>query len=250
MHDIKDKIDALFLDYNGQALETLLTEIRQVVSGRIVFTTSLGKEDQCITHAIMSQKLAIDIITLDTGRFFEETYKVWSATEEKYGASIQPFYPNTDSVEALVADIGINGFYDSLENRKACCNVRKVEPLGRALKGADVWITGVRASQNVGRSQMGYTSFDQVRDLVKVNPLLNWSNHVMDDYVAANDIPINSLHARNYRSVGCAPCTRAIKLGDDERSGRWWWEAEEGVNSQECGLHVGPDGRLIRSNKV
>ena len=189
---------------------------------------------------------SIDVVTLDTGRLFPETYALWAKTEEKYHKKIQAFYPNQKDVEALVSKNGINGFYESLEARKSCCHVRKVIPLERALNNVDIWITGIRGNQTANRQNMNFVEWDEQRKLVKVNPLLDWSKKTIDSYVETNTIPVNILHSQNYPSIGCQPCTRAIKPGEDERAGRWWWENEVNGNGQECGLHVGPDGRLVR----
>ena len=229
-------------------LEERLASLRQVAVGRIVFTTSLGMEDQAIAHAIFSQNLDIEIVTLDTGRLFAEHYVLWAETEARYSAKIASVFPCRKAVEAMVAKQGINGFYDSVENRKACCSVRKVEPLGRILAGADVWITGLRAAQTAGRGQLEFIGWDGVRKLQKTNPLLDWSTEQLEAYIASHNVPVNPLHVKGYPSIGCQPCTRAVTTGQNERSGRWWWEQNiKGEAGQECGLHIGPDGRLVRA---
>ena len=215
--------------------------------GRVVFTSSLGIEDQALTHVIARSGLAIEIVTLDTGRLFPETYAVWAETERRYGMRILAYYPHTGSVETLVANDGIDGFYASLQARKACCNVRKVEPLRRALNGAAVWITGLRAEQSRERSGLAFAEFDTGHGILKVNPLLDWSRAAVEAFVHEHDVPINALHAQGFPSVGCAPCTRAVQPGEQERAGRWWWEQD---GAQECGLHVGSDGRLVRTRPV
>lgn len=212
--------------------------------GRIVFTTSFGVEDQAITDLIMSQDLAIDIVTLDTGRLFPETYKVWAETEAKYGRRIRAYYPDASAVEALIADQGIDGFYYGLEMRKACCDVRKVAPLARALEGASGWITGLRADQSANRSVARLVEADAARRLVKLNPILDWTRDDAVAHTQGNAVPVNALHGQGYLSIGCAPCTRAIQPGEPERAGRWWWEDEA---KKECGLHVAADGRRTRS---
>jgi phosphoadenosine phosphosulfate reductase len=214
-----------------------LAEARHAIAGLLVFTTSFGLEDQAITHAILSQDLAIDIVTLDTGRLFPETYVVWSETEARYGRRIRAFYPERASVEAFVAQHGIDGFRSSIAARQACCATRKVEPLGRALDGASGWITGMRAEQSWERATTPYAAVDPARGLIKLNPLLDWSRERVIDFVREHGIPYNPLHDEGFLSIGCAPCTRAVKPGESERAGRWWWEQED---KKECGLHSRP----------
>jgi phosphoadenosine phosphosulfate reductase len=214
-----------------------LAEARRAIAGRLVLTTSFGLEDQAITHAILSQDLAIDIVTLDTGRLFPETYAVWSETEARHGRRIRAFYPERLSVEAFVAQHGIDGFRASIAARQACCAVRKVEPLGRALDGASGWITGVRAEQSSERAITPYASVDAARGLIKLNPLLDWTREHVAAFVHEHGVPYNTLHDEGFLSIGCAPCTRAVKPGEPERAGRWWWEQED---KKECGLHSRP----------
>ncbi len=218
--------------------------VREAVPGRIVFTTSFGLEDQAVTHLILSQKLAIDIVTLDTGRLFPETHAVWAETELRYGVRIRGVYPDTREVEELVSRQGIDGFRDSVAARKACCEVRKVVPLARALAGAAVWVTGLRADQSAARNSVSILAPDAERGLLKLNPLAGWTREAVLAFTAAENVPVNALHAQGFPSIGCAPCTRAVKPGEPERAGRWWWEDEAG---KECGLHVGADGRLVRA---
>jgi phosphoadenosine phosphosulfate reductase len=218
----------------GLTLDDRLATARRLVTGHLVFTTSFGLEDQAIAHAILAQNLAIEVVTLDTGRLFQETYEVWAATEERYGRRIRPFVPERADLEALVAAQGIDGFRGSVAARKSCCDVRKVRPLHRALEGAAGWVTGLRAEQSDERAQTPLTSFDHQYGLVKINPLADWSRAEVLRYVAENAIPYNRLHDRGYPSIGCAPCTRAVQPGEPERAGRWWWEQDE---KKECGLH-------------
>lgn len=218
-----------------KSLAERLVFLRQNVPGRIVFTTSFGIEDQALTHAIISEDLDIEFATLDTGRLFPETYDLWARTEQKYGLRIKAFYPDADAVQALTADHEINGFYHGLDLRKACCGVRKIEPLGRALAGAQGWIAGLRGDQSGHRSGMRFAEFDQGNGLIKASPLLDFSREAIADYCAQNQVPVNDLHERGFLSIGCAPCTRALLPGDPERAGRWWWESED---KKECGLHV------------
>jgi len=214
------------------------------ISGRIVFTTSFGIEDQLIAHHIFSERLPIEVATLDTGRLFPSTYKLWQETEERYGVRIRAFYPDAQAVAAMVADQGINGFYFSKDARLSCCHVRKVEPLNRALAGAAAWVTGLRADQSQQRSDVDFASWDAERGLVKLAPLFDRNREQVAADCAELGVPINALHAKGYLSIGCEPCTRALRPGEPERAGRWWWEAD---NARECGLHVDADGKLARS---
>jgi phosphoadenosine phosphosulfate reductase len=226
------------------ALGDRLAAVRAHVPGRIVFTTSFGIEDQAVTHLIFTRRLDIDVVTLDTGRLFPSTYKLWAETEEKYGVRIKSYHPDQAALAAQVADAGINGFYYSKEARVGCCEVRKVEPLGRALDGASAWITGLRADQSGQRAAVDFASWDSARELVKVSPLFDWTRAEVADFCALEGIPVNELHAKGFLSIGCEPCTRALQPGEPERAGRWWWEADA---AKECGLHVGADGKLVRA---
>ena len=203
----------------------------------IAFTTSFGLEDQVILHMICAAGLDIDLVTLDTGRLFPETYAAWEETEARYGRRIRAIYPRHDALEALVQAQGINGFYGSRDARAACCDVRKVEPLGRALAGAAGWITGLRADQSAHRGAGGLVAADTERGLLKLSPLHDWTREAVLRFADANAVPRNALHAKGFASIGCAPCTRALRPGEPERAGRWWWEDE---SKKECGLHVRP----------
>lgn len=223
----------------GAGLADRLALASRSVEGRLVFTTSFGLEDQAITHAIFEAGLEvyIELMTLDTGRLFPETYDLWAETEDRYGRRIAAVSPDRSAVEGLVGHQGINGFRHSVEARKACCHVRKVEPLTRALAGAGGWITGLRAEQSSFRASVPLADRDDTYGLVKINPLADWSRQELVRYVADNAVPYNPLHDKGYPSVGCAPCTRAVRLGEPERAGRWWWEQEA---KKECGLHLVP----------
>lgn len=201
---------------------------------KIAFSTSFGQEDQAITHAIVSQNLGIRIFTLDTGRQFQETYDLIDLTRAKYGLQLETYFPNTQKVEDLVQSKGYNSFYHSIENRKECCFIRKIEPLNRALEGVEVWITGLRAEQSENRSNMPMIEWDEQRKLIKFNPIIDWTFQQLDNYLTLNSIPQNSLHKKGFISIGCAPCTRAITEGEHPRAGRWWWEQSQ----KECGLHA------------
>jgi sulfate adenylyltransferase large subunit/phosphoadenylyl-sulfate reductase (thioredoxin) len=215
-----------------------IARFRREVDGRIVFTTSFGLEDQVILHLIAEQALDIDIVTLDTGRLFRETYDVWAETERRYRRRIGALYPDHRQLEPLVGRYGINGFYDSREARLACCHARKVEPLNRALAGASAWIVGLRADQSANRRGTNLVTVDD-RNLLKFSPLFDWTREATNSFAVANRIPVNALHAKSFISIGCAPCTRAVAPDESERAGRWWWEQDE---KKECGLHNRPGG--------
>jgi phosphoadenosine phosphosulfate reductase len=230
--------------FGALGLEERLAAARAAVPGRLVFTTSFGLEDQAISHAIFTQDLAIEVVTFDTGRLFPETHQVWAETEQHYGRRIHALLPERRGVEAWVAEHGINGFRASVEARKGCCGLRKVEPLGRALDGAAAWVTGVRAEQSADRAMMSFAAVDPQHHLLKLNPLLDWTRDRVSNFVRNHRVPYNSLHDRGFLSIGCAPCTRALAPDEPERAGRWWWEEEE---KKECGLHVpgGPDTSVL-----
>jgi phosphoadenosine phosphosulfate reductase len=228
----------------GSTPSERLVSVRSTVPGRILFTTSFGIEDQAITHLIFTQRLDIEVVTLDTGRLFPSTYALWQETEERYGRRIRSFHPEAGALAAFVADSGINGFLHSKAARLDCCGIRKVEPLNRALAGASVWVTGLRANQSDDRGATALAEWDNERSLIKVSPLHDWTRDAVAEFCAAENVPINPLHAQGFPSIGCEPCTRAIAPGEAERAGRWWWEDDE---PRECGLHVASDGRLVRS---
>ena len=211
-----------------------IAAILNMARGRVVFTTSFGIEDQAVTHAICSQALAIDLVALDTGRLFPQTYELWAQTERRYGRRIQAFYPEHGAVEALVGRQGINGFYTSVEARHACCAVRKVEPLRRAVSGATAWITGLHADQSGDRAGISFAAVDPQHRLIKVNPLFDWTRERVLAFIREHAIPYSPLHDQGFGSIGCAPCSRAVAPGEPERAGRWWWEQE---HKKECGLH-------------
>lgn len=221
-----------------------LASLRDNVDGRVVFTTSFGLEDQAIAHLIFTQGLKIDVVTLDTGRLFPSTYTLWAETEERYGVRIRPFYPDPELLAEFVADWGINGFYHAREARSGCCGIRKVEPLRRALAGAAGWVTGLRADQSGQRGAVDLAAWDETHGLIKLAPLFDCTRAQVADFCAAQDVPINPLHSQGYLSIGCEPCTRALRPGEPERAGRWWWESDD---MKECGLHVGTDGKLVRA---
>ncbi len=208
----------------------------------VTFASSLGAEDMVLMDLIYRNLIDIEIFSLDTGRLPEETYSLMSETIRHYGRSCSVYAPESGSVERMVKSFGINGFFESVEARKACCHARKVEPLGRALSGKGAWITGLRANQSTSREAISLSTVDHAHGLQKVNPLFDWSESDVWTYLRENSVPYNALHDRGFPSIGCAPCTRAIQPGEDIRAGRWWWENAE---AKECGLHM-IDGRLQR----
>ncbi len=203
-------------------------------AGKVTFSTSFSFEDQTITHQLLSNKLPVSIFTLDTGRLFAETYSVWSSTLSRYGTPIKAYYPQAVSLESFVELNGPNAFYESIENRKACCHIRKVEPLKRALAGNEIWITGLRAEHSAARHDLQQLEWDETNQIIKYHPILHWSTEDVKKYIKEHNIPYNPLHDKGFVSIGCAPCTRAIRPGEDFRAGRWWWED---ADKKECGLH-------------
>ena len=216
---------------NVDALRTLAN----LFPGEVVFSTSLGYEDQVITDLILANNIPIKIFTLDTGRMFSETYSVWKKTNDRYDTKIETYFPKADAIEQLMTTKGPYSFYDSVENRKECCGIRKVEPLNRALKGQKIWVTGIRAEQSANRQSMPQLERDDAHDLFKFHPLMDWTFEEVKQYIKVNNVPYNPLHDRGFVSIGCQPCTRAIQEGEDFRAGRWWWEDN---SKKECGLHV------------
>ncbi len=202
--------------------------------GRVALSTSFGLEDQVLTEIIASIDKNARIFTLDTGRLFPETYDLLDRTCRKYSINIDVYFPNTSDIEEMVNDKGINLFYDSIENRKLCCQLRKLVPLARAMQGLDAWITGLRKIQSVTRNNVQLVEWDDNNKLLKINPLINWTEKDVWNYIDSNNIPYNPLHKKGFASIGCQPCTRAIEPGEDIRAGRWWWENPD---TKECGLH-------------
>ena len=202
--------------------------------GRIALSSSLSIEDQTLTDIIVAQDKAARIFTLDTGRLFPETYQLIEKTNMTYGIKIEVFFPDYHEVQRMVREEGINLFYNSIESRHRCCQIRKLEPLKRAFQGLDVWICGLRREQSITRQDMQVVEWDEIHQLIKVNPLISWTEQQVWDYIKKNGVPYNKLHNRGYPSIGCEPCTRAVQPGEDVRSGRWWWESPD---HRECGLH-------------
>ena len=201
----------------------------------VVFSSSLGAEDQVLTDILVAEDKETKIITLDTGRLFPETYNLIERTNTHYDIKLDVFFPDTEKVEKMVKERGINLFYESIENRKLCCHIRKIEPLQRAIKGAKVWITGLRREQSVTRTDLNAVEWDENNQMIKVNPLINWTENDVWNYIKNYNVPYNELHDKGYPSIGCEPCTRAVEPGEDVRAGRWWWEQPD---KKECGLHT------------
>jgi phosphoadenosine phosphosulfate reductase len=215
------------------SIEQTMTFLTNENNGSVCFSTSFGQEDQVITDIIANNNLSISIFTLDTGRLFQETYDVFEKTLIKYNKKIDVYFPNANDVENMLNEKGPNSFYASVENRKECCFIRKVAPLKKALQGKKIWITGLRAEQSENRNDLQAFEYDSTFDIVKYNPLLKWSLEEVENYLNKNAVPQNTLHKKGFVSIGCAPCTRAIEVGEDIRAGRWWWE----TSHKECGLH-------------
>ena len=215
------------------SIEETLAFLANEYQDKVVFSTSFGQEDQVITALIAKNELPITIFTLDTGRLFQETYDVFHKTLKKYKIEIKTYFPEANAVEDLLNKKGPNSFYESVENRKECCFIRKVAPLTKALNGNEIWITGLRAEQSENRNDLAFFEYDAHFNIIKFNPLLKWTLEEVQEYIDTNNVPQNALHAQGFVSIGCAPCTRAILPGEDIRAGRWWWESSH----KECGLH-------------
>lgn len=232
MNALVNEVTALV---DGRQPEEALAQLAARFPGEIVFSTSFGLEDQLITHLIFENNLPIRVFTLETGRLFPETYYTWNRTLERYQKEIQAYFPDTHAVQQLITQKGPSSFYESVENRKECCRIRKIEPLQRALAGAACWITGIRADQSNNRQGMADVEWDSTNRLIKFHPIYHWTINEVKAYVKANEIPYNPLHDKGFPSIGCAPCTRAVGEGEDFRAGRWWWEDQ---SKKECGLHA------------
>jgi len=218
----------------SSSLAEALDRISGLFPGKVVFSSSLGQEDQVLTDVIFKNNLPIRIFTLDTGRLFNETYELLERTNARYKKSIEVYFPDAHDVEEFVTKKGVNGFYESVENRKECCHIRKVKSLNRALVGSEVWITGLRAEQSDSRKELPMIEWLDDKQLYKFNPLLRWTYNQVLDHIKNFFVPYNPLHDKGFISIGCAPCTRAIESGEDPRAGRWWWETSQ----KECGLHI------------
>ena len=237
----QDDVTTLALRAGPMPAEDVLRLAIERFAPSVALSSSFGAEDMVLVDMIAKIDPKTRIFTLDTGRLPQETYNVIDATRSRYGISIDVLFPQADAVQGMVAEHGVNLFYHSVENRKLCCGVRKMEPLRRALSGLEAWITGLRREQSVTRAEVHKVEWDASNGLVKVNPLVDWTQEDVWNYVRAHNVPYNALHDRGYPSIGCGPCTRAVQPGEHERAGRWWWEHPE---TKECGLHVSrPDDR-------
>ena len=221
-------------EFNEKTPNEIISFFLKEFKGKIALASSLGLEDQVLTEMVSNLDKEAKIFTLDTGRLFPETYDLISNTVAKYKTNIDIFFPDAGEVENMVAKKGVNLFYGSISDRKLCCYIRKLQPLSRALGGLDAWITGLRRDQSVTRTKLDMIEWDENNELLKINPLINWSEEEVTGYIKEHNIPISPLHKQGFASIGCQPCTRAIEPGEDLRAGRWWWENPE---TKECGLH-------------
>ncbi|MFZ4521856.1 MAG: phosphoadenylyl-sulfate reductase [Bacteroidales bacterium] len=231
---MQEKVDMLNQKFQGASPEDVLSWFAVEYKGKSAFSTSLGAEDQVITYMLSQSNAGVKQFTLDTGRLFQETYDLLDITRKKYDVAIDVCFPAAEKVEEMVNAKGINLFYESIENRRLCCHIRKIEPLQKALAGMEVWITGMRRDQSVTRSATALIEWNPVYKIIKVNPLINWTIDMVWQYINLYKIPVSELHAKGFPSIGCMPCTRSVQPGEDVRSGRWWWELPE---FKECGLH-------------
>ncbi|MEO6230822.1 MAG: phosphoadenylyl-sulfate reductase [Ferruginibacter sp.] len=235
MNQQQQSITQLLHQSGGLSISSFLKVLTEKFPGKVTFSTSFSFEDQVISHEILSNQLPVKIFTLDTGRLFAETYSVWSSTNAMYQTNIEAYYPNQDALQTFVGANGPNSFYESVANRKSCCGIRKVEPLKRALAGNAIWVTGLRAEHSSDRKDLPMLEWDELNQVIKYHPIINWTTEDVKNYIQKNRVPYNPLHDRGFVSIGCAPCTRAIQPGEDFRAGRWWWED---ADKKECGLHV------------
>ncbi|MCF8226537.1 MAG: phosphoadenylyl-sulfate reductase [Bacteroidales bacterium] len=236
--ELTKELEERIRDWNERFSDSSPEDVIQFFLGefgkQISLATSMGAEDQVITDMISKADRGARIFTLDTGRLFPETYDLIDQTNKKYNIKIDVYFPDKRKVESMVKERGINLFYESVENRKMCCGIRKVEPLQRAFEGMSAWICGLRKDQTVSRFFTKLVEWDKVNGLIKINPLIDWTEKDVWNYIRSNDVPFNPLHERGYASIGCQPCTRALQPGEDFKAGRWWWESQE---QKECGLH-------------
>jgi phosphoadenosine phosphosulfate reductase len=231
---IQESSHQLLDQISGLSISETLSLLAGQFPNQVTFSTSFSIEDQVIAHHILGSGTPISIFTLDTGRLFAETYSVWSTTNNKYGTHVKAYYPDRELLEAYLNEKGPNAFYESVANRKECCYIRKVEPLKRALQGQAVWVTGLRAEHSPERKDHALIEWDDNNKIIKYNPLLHWDTGAVREYISQHDVPYNPLHDKGFVSIGCAPCTRAVRAGEDFRAGRWWWED---AGKKECGLH-------------
>lgn len=231
----KEIADVLNNQLKDKSAKEILAFVSAKFKDKIRFASSMGAEDQIITQMISDITPQIEIFTLDTGRMFAETYELIDKTETRYDLNISIVFPDALEVEQMVNQKGINLFYHSIENRKLCCGIRKIKPLQKALSGMHAWVTGLRRQQSPTRTDLQIIEWDQSNSIIKINPLLEWNDNQVWNYIQENRIPYNTLHDKGFPSIGCQPCTRAVLPGEDIRSGRWWWENPE---TKECGLHA------------
>ena len=231
---MKEQIETLNQKYSQATAEELISGFLSEYNGKIALSSSLGIEDQVLTHIVCNIDKSTKIFTLDTGRLFPETYDLIHRTNHKYGIKMSVYFPEASRVEEMVNAKGINLFFESVENRKLCCNIRKIEPLKRAFAGLEVWICGLRREQSVTRQNMQRIEWDEANGIIKLNPLIDWTEEEVRKFIYDHGIPYNPLHDKGFPSIGCQPCTRAIFPGEDIRAGRWWWENPD---TKECGLH-------------
>ncbi|WP_316807335.1 phosphoadenylyl-sulfate reductase [Pedobacter agri] len=229
------RLEELKTALHGLSTIDKLKYLADQYADKIIFSTSFGWEDQAITHLIFANNIPIKVFTLETGRLFPETYYVWNRTLEVYNKPIHAYYPKNDLLQDMVNSKGPNSFYESVENRKECCYIRKIEPLKRALTGNEIWVTGIRAEQSTNREDMHDLEWDEGNQLIKFHPIFDWTLDDVKAYIQENNIVYNTLHDKGFPSIGCAPCTRAVQPGEDFRAGRWWWEDQ---SKKECGLHA------------
>jgi len=234
-----EELENLKHELAGLSIVDKLWYLTKKYQGRIVFSTSFGWEDQVVTDLIFANKIPIKVFTLETGRLFPETYYVWNRTLEVYQQTIHSYYPQAEALQAMVNAKGPNNFYESVENRKECCHIRKIEPLKRALYGNEIWVTGIRAEQSANREDMHDLEYDASNQLIKFHPIFDWTLEEVKQYIKDNNVVYNTLHDKGFPSIGCAPCTRAVQPGEDFRAGRWWWEDQ---SKKECGLHTKVEG--------
>jgi phosphoadenosine phosphosulfate reductase len=227
-------VDDLNKQFEGKSPREVLEFFLDKYKGKIALSSSLSIEDQVLTDLIVKTDKEARIFTLDTGRLFPETYSLIDKTNLRYNIKLEVLFPDYKEVEKLVKAEGINLFYAGIEQRKACCRVRKLEPLKRAFEGLEVWICGLRKEQSVTRQAVQLVEWDENNGLIKLNPLINFTEAEVWEYIRTNSVPYNKLHDQGFPSIGCQPCTRAVQPGEDIRAGRWWWENPE---QKECGLH-------------
>jgi phosphoadenosine phosphosulfate reductase len=232
---MKEHLADIAAKIKGKTPVEAMAFLADAFPGKIIFSTSFGWEDQVVTDMIFKNDLPIKVFTLETGRLFPETYYVWNRTLDIYKKPIHAYYPQAEAVQNMVSQKGPSSFYESVENRKECCYIRKIEPLKRAVQGNDCWITGIRAEQSANRTDMSDLEWDEANQILKFHPIFYWSLDEVKEYIKENNVVYNTLHDKGFPSIGCAPCTRAVQPGEDFRAGRWWWEDQ---SKKECGLHT------------